>query len=240
VRRRVSPAFVAVLGLSGFLLLTAVSSARTTKRVEAPRKAELVHLIEQRQSDVDRLDERVRRLRDRVTAAERVAARRSQLDSDQARALSLLAAQAGTTALKGPGVEVRLSDSDRSPPSPDAAGAYRIHDNDLQLVVNALFGAGAEAVAVNGNRVVVTTPIRAAGDTIVVNFRPLNPPYRVVAIGADREAFGRSEIAGRFRRWTRLFGLGFSTRSTDDASVPAYTGRVQITSANPATEVGGN
>jgi uncharacterized protein YlxW (UPF0749 family) len=229
---------LAVLAVTGFLLLTAVSSARTTRRVEAPRKAELIDLIEGRRAQVDDYDAEVRKLRSQVAEAERRAARRSQLGADANRALADLAGKAGTTALHGPGLEVKLSDSDRSPPSPDEAGAYRTHDGDLQLVVNALFSAGAEAVAINGNRVVVTTPIRAAGDTIVVNFRPLSPPYRVTAIGADRRQFTEAEIATRFRRWTGLFGLGFSTRALDDVTVPAYTGRVRITTASPARQGG--
>jgi uncharacterized protein YlxW (UPF0749 family) len=229
----VSLGLLAVLAVTGFLLLTAVSSARTTKRAEAPRKAELIDLIEARRTQVDDLDQDVRRLRAQVAAAERTAARRSEAGADANTALADLAGTAGTTALHGPGLEIKLSDSDRSAPSPDEAGAYRIHDEDLQLVVNALFAAGAEAVAINDNRVVVTTPIRAAGDTIVVNFRPLSPPYRVAAIGADRVRFDEAEIATRFRRWTDLFGLGFSVRRVDDVTVPAYTGRVRITTASP-------
>lgn len=236
--RRVSLGLLGVLAVTGFLLLTAVSSARTTKRAEAPRKAELIDLIESRREQVDRLDQDVRKLRGEVATAERNAARSNELGAAANRALGDLAGKAGTTALHGPGVEVRLDDSDRSPPSPDEAGAYRIHDSDLQLVVNSLFGAGAEAVAINGNRVVVTTPIRAAGDTIVVNFRPVSPPYRVTAIGADQRAFDATEIATRFRRWTGLFGLGFTVRDLDDVTVPAYTGRVRITTATPAAPGG--
>jgi uncharacterized protein YlxW (UPF0749 family) len=238
MRRRVSLGLFGVLAVTGFLLLTAVSSARTTKKVEAPRKAELIDLIEARREQLDALDEDVRRLRSEVAAAEGRAARRDEEGAAAGRRLAELAGRAGTTALHGPGVEVTLSDSDRSPPSPDEAGAYRIHDSDLQLVVNALFAAGAEAVAINDSRVVVTTPIRAAGDTIVVNFRPLTPPYRVRAIGADEETYGASEIAARFRRWTRLFGLGYSTNRSDDLTVPGYTGRVRITTATPAAGVG--
>lgn len=238
MRRRVSLGLFGVLAITGFLLLTAVSSARTTKQVEAPRKAELIDLIESRRAQLDELDEDVRRLRNDVAAAESTAAQRDEQVAAANRQLAELAGRAGTTALHGPGLEVTLSDSDRSPPSPDEAGAYRIHDSDLQLVVNALFAAGAEAVAINDSRVVVTTPIRAAGDTIVVNFRPLNPPYRVRAIGADEDEFAASEIAARFRRWTRLFGLGYSTNQADDVTVPGYTGRVRITSATPAAEAG--
>jgi len=238
VGRRVSLGLLGVLAVTGFLLLTAVSSARTTKRVEAPRKAELIDLIETRREQVDAFDTEVGKLRSQVAAAERTAARRSELGADANRALAELAGTAGTTALHGPGLEVKLDDSDRSPPSPDEAGAYRIHDADLQLVVNGLFGAGAEAVAINGNRVVVTTPIRAAGDTIVVNFRPISPPYVVTAIGADQRQFDGTEIASRFRRWTGLFGLGFSTRRVDDVVVPAYAGRVRITTASPVPKGG--
>ena len=231
--RRVSLGLFGVLAVTGFLLLTAVSSARTTKRAEAPRKAELINLIEARRDQLDGLDQDLNDIRSQVAAAERRAAERTQQGESASQELAELAGRAGTTALHGPGVEVTLSDSDRSPPSPDEAGAYRIHDSDLQLVVNALFAAGAEAVAINDSRVVVTTPIRAAGDTIVVNFRPLSPPYRIRAIGADEDEFASSEIASRFRRWTRLFGLGYTTRQLDDLVVPAYTGRVRITTATP-------
>lgn len=231
--QRVSPALAAVLAVLGFLLVTAVSSASENRRQEAPRKARLISLIEERRSQVDDLDEAVRQLRDELTAAERAADRTSRRDRDHAALVDRLAAQAGTTSLEGPAIEVRMADSERDAPSPDEAGAFRIHDRDVQLVVNALFAAGAEAVAINDNRIAATTAIRAAGDTIVVNFRPLSPPYLIVAIGADRETFENSEIADRFRRWTRLFGLQFTITSVDNGRVPAYTGRVGISTATP-------
>ena len=217
----------------GFLLIMAATSADATRRDEAPRKARLIELIEQRREQVDALDATVKRLHGDVTAARNRALRRSARDRAEAERLARLGDEAGTTALTGSGLEVRLDDSDREPPDAEDAGAYKVHDADLQLVVNALFDAGAEAVAVNGSRIVATTPIRAAGDTIVVNFRPITPPYRVIAIAADEDDFSASEIANRFRRWTKLFGLGFSVREVDSLTVPAYTGRVAITTADP-------
>src|SRR5262249_25095305 len=155
-----------------------------------PRKEELIHQILDRRSQVDDLDQAVRQLQDQVAAAERADARRNTVARDAAERNAVLAAQAGTTAMKGPAVLVRLSDSGPTPDDPTVdTSAYKIHDADLQLVVNALFTAGAEAVAINNNRIVATTPIRAAGSTIVVNFRPLTPPYRVVGIGASEPRF---------------------------------------------------
>lgn len=234
MRRPPSLVLTASFVVLGFLLVTASSSVGASRRAAAPRKSELIDLIEQRRSLVAEQDQAVEALRAEVTAAQRRDARRNQRDEAEARLAGDLAMQAGTIALRGRGLLVRLSDSDREPTGDRDAGAFRIHDSDLQLIVNALFAAGAEAIAVNDSRLVATSPIRSAGDTIVVNFRPLNPPYEVTAIGADRKAFESSEITRRFRRWTDLFGLGFSVAQRD-LTVPAYSGRVAITSARPAS-----
>ena len=224
----------AVVGVLGFLVVTAVLTGQAERQKAAPRKAELVSLIGDRQALVDDLDAAVVALRRDVAAAQARANQADTLSQVEAAAAAALAEQAGTVPLRGPGLVVSLSPSDREPPSPEEAGAYEIHDSDLQLVVNELWAAGAEAVAVNDSRLVATTPIRAAGGTIVVNFRPLSPPYRVTAIGADRLRFEASEIARRFRRWTELFGLGFSIAERPSVSVPGYTGRVSISAATPA------
>jgi uncharacterized protein YlxW (UPF0749 family) len=231
--RRGSFALAGCFAVLGFLVVTAAASSDATRRAEEPRRAQLIDLIDARRKQVATFDEDVRRLREQVATARAATLERLRQDEAEAQRSAELAAQAGTTALRGRGLVVRLSDSERNPEDPEESGAYRIHDTDLQLVVNALFAGGAEAVAVNDSRLVATSPIRAAGDTIVVNFRPLSPPYRVVAIGADENRFEDSAIARRFQRWTRLFGLGFSVREQDDLEVPAYTGRVGINAATP-------
>jgi uncharacterized protein YlxW (UPF0749 family) len=230
VRWRSSLSLAVVTGLLGFLLVTAAFSARDAQRAAVPRKTQLVQLIEQRRSQEADLEQAVRALRQQVLDAEHRSASTDKTQRAEADRAALLAAQAGTTALTGSALIVKLSDSNRQPQASGDAGAYLIHDSDLQLVVNALFAAGAEAVSVNDNRIVATSPIRAAGATIVVNFRPLTGPYQVVGIGADRSRFEASEIARRFHTWTTQYGLGFGVASAD-ATVSAYAGRVDISSA---------
>lgn len=222
-----------VLAITGFLVVTAISTGAAERAKTEPRRGELIGLIEQRQSLVNDLDVAVERLRTDIAEAQQRLTRRDAVERDVAERIDELGQLAGTVAVKGRGLVVRMSPSDRDPPSPGEAGAYTIHDSDVQLVVNALFAAGAEAIAVNDSRLVATTPIRSAGDTIVVNFRPLSPPYRIAAIGADRRRFESSEIARRFDRWTDLFGLGFSVSEHDEVTAPAYTGRVSIATATP-------
>jgi uncharacterized protein YlxW (UPF0749 family) len=217
----------------GFLVVTAGRAASVTRVVEAPRKERLISLIQQRRSQIGDLDDAVRDLRSQLRREEATRSRSSRATAEQARKTATLAAQAGASTLKGPGLRVKVSDAETIPADVQEAGAYRISDTDLQLLVNALWSAGAEAIALNGNRLVATTSIRAAGETVVVNFRPLSPPYRIEAIGADEAGFARTDIARRMRRWRTLFGLGFSTTHVDKLTLAPYTGRVGIAVATP-------
>lgn len=234
MRWRSPAALAAVFAVVGFSLVTAAVTASAGRRAEAPRRRDLIRLIQSRQSEVSDLGQGVRTLRAQVADASRKAAQLDQQDRQQAATISQLSEVAGTTPLAGAGVVVHLADAAKPPSGVSDPGAYRIHDSDVQLVVNALFAAGAEAVSINGNRLVATSPIRAAGETIVVNFEPLSSPYDITAIGADGGVFDRSDIAKQFKHWTAVFGLGFAVHSRGRVTVPAYTGRTAIASATPA------
>ncbi len=70
---------------------------------------------------------------------------------------------------------------DDSPQAQTADG--RVADTDLRVLVNGLWEAGAEAIAINGQRITATSAIRSAGSAITVNYTSLIPPYRVVVLG---------------------------------------------------------
>jgi len=92
--------------------------------------------------------------------------------------------QAGLMPVKGPGVEVRMDDSPRKPSPDEDPYYYLIHDADIQSIVNELWAAGAEAVSVNDQRVVMFTSVRCVGPTVLVNSVRLTPPYVIRAVGA--------------------------------------------------------
>jgi uncharacterized protein YlxW (UPF0749 family) len=229
--RRIRGSLAAVLAIVGFLTLVASSGVKEAKRGAESRRAGLVKLINTRQGEVESLGKELVRLRRDVAAARH---RISATSAEEARQLRDVQVWAGTTAMSGPGLEVRLSDSRRDGKATEAdREPSSVFDVDLQLVVNALWDAGGEAVAVNGQRLVATSPIRAAGETITVNFRPLVPPYKVEAIGADRKRFERSAVAQHFRQWAEEYGLGFSVKDKSKIVVPAYAGTLQLSSARP-------
>lgn len=92
--------------------------------------------------------------------------------------------QAGLIPVKGPGIEVKLDDSLQKPSPGEEWYYYVVHDVDIQAFVNELWAAGAEAIAVNDQRVVTSTSVRCVGPTVLVNAVRLAPPYVIRAIGA--------------------------------------------------------
>jgi uncharacterized protein YlxW (UPF0749 family) len=224
---------VAIIALIvGFLIATSWAEARDAERAARPERERLAGLVASRQAQTSDLEERLADLRTRLDATVGESSRLNGLRAEAAR----LAAAGGRVALRGPGLVVEVRDA------PDTQGEDTtddlVQDIDLQLVVNALWSAGAEAIAINGERLVSTTAIRSAGSAILVNFRVLTSPYRVVALGdsaALERRFGTSEIAARFKKWAEIYGLGMTIKRDRRLSVPAYAGAVRSRYAVPAS-----
>jgi uncharacterized protein YlxW (UPF0749 family) len=105
---------------------------------------------------------------------------------------------AGLTEALGPGVQVTLTDSAK-PPLVGAEGMklnILIHDSDLNSVVNELKACGAEAISVNGQRIVASTAIRCVGPVIHVNGVPSAPPFIVQAIGDPEGLYSGMNLPG--------------------------------------------
>jgi uncharacterized protein YlxW (UPF0749 family) len=237
-RARPPVVLAGIVAITGFLVVTTGFATNAASQKEEPRKTALINQILTQRRDVDDLDAAVAALRAQVDSAQADVSRKDAAAQQSQQERTDLSEAAGTTAMQGPATIVRVADAPRDEKTRSASaapfGTDRVQDHDLQLIVNALFASGAEAVAVNDNRVSSITPIRAAGGTIVVNYRPVSSPYRVVAIGADKKAFERTTIAQNFSQWKDKFKLGYSVSASKKQTVPAYSGRVTIDDAQPA------
>jgi uncharacterized protein YlxW (UPF0749 family) len=128
----------------------------------------------------------------------------------------------GVVAVEGTGVRVVLDDS----PASRAAGndgSGVILDSDLQLAVNGLFIAGAQAISINGQRLTTQTAIREAGGAILVDYRPLSPPYTIDAIGPPTvgATFQSGQTAQLFVTEHQLYGLGFTVEDHQRLTLPS-------------------
>ena len=229
----------AILLLLGFLVTSAVVEERQREEQLPSRAAELLDLIRTQERGIDELSGEARSLSARLRELQRTGA----VESDRLREalvdLDRLGLPASVDPARGPGVVVELSDSEASPQTRGELTDLRIQDVDLRLVVNALWQAGAEAVAINGHRVGGTTAIRAAGDRILVNFAPVTSPYRISAIGDPDgldSGLREAEISRQFDVWTQIYGLGFGIRTAQEVTVPGLEAAARLDWARPMEE----
>jgi len=142
---------------------------------------------------------------------------------------------AGLVAVRGPGVIVTLHDSPQRNPAetdPEVIEAYLVHDAQIRDIVNELFSVGAEAVAVNGQRLVSTSSIRCVGAAVLVNSVHIAPPYVIKAIGKPDVLQKALELPGGIA--DDLYNLDMiEVRKISDMVVPAYTGTSRFGVARP-------
>jgi uncharacterized protein YlxW (UPF0749 family) len=193
-----------------FVTTAAVQTRNDRPATELERRT-LAADIEARQKTLDE-----RRATVAGLSAEVQALRRSGETSGRPPAdLGLLAA---SEAVHGPGIVIAAESS------ADGLDAGRITDRDLQVLVNGLWYAGAEAVAVNDNRVGALTSIRTAGDAITVNFRSISSPYTVIAVGdADslRTRFAQNPAGAYWDSRRKRSGVQFAVTPSSDVTLPA-------------------
>jgi uncharacterized protein YlxW (UPF0749 family) len=200
-------ATVLVAVICGWLTTTAVMELRRPQPEALRARAALENEIQRRTADVDRLQAANESLHAQIAAAQQVA-----LADDGSTALAVqsrnLALLTGELPVTGPGLELTMDDAPASgqqggnvdPRALSDAEQGRVMDRDLQVVVNGLWAAGAEAIAINGERLTALSAIRSAGQAILVDFRPLSPPYVVDAVGdpkALQSGFGE-DMAGEY------------------------------------------
>jgi uncharacterized protein YlxW (UPF0749 family) len=162
------------------------------------------------------------------------------LSSQQAK-VDQLREPAGVTAMHGPGVEVTLDDAPaavRQSVGEQDRKEVIVHQQDIQAVANALWSGGAEAMTIQGQRVVSTTGIKCVGNTVILHGIPYSPPYRIAAIG-DQDQLRRSLMeSGYVQAYLQdvdIYELGWDVQARDDIAAPAYDGSMDMRYARPVT-----
>ncbi len=135
--------------------------------------------------------------------------------------------RAGLAPLEGQGVKIRLEDSNKTMRSGENPNLYVIHDDDLLRVVNELRAAGAEAIAINGQRLLGTSEIRCAGPTLSVNNVRSSAPFEVSAIGNKKDLENAMKMRGGVAETLKVWGIQIQIEPADNIYIPAYKGTVR-------------
>ncbi|WP_190040067.1 DUF881 domain-containing protein [Streptomyces fructofermentans] len=237
------------LGLAAGLVLAALvvtvgaAQARVAAPVVAKEREELIDRIDRETSAAEELEDSIDELRDDVDARQREA-----LKKDGGGKGELVGILAGAVEVHGPGVRLVVDDAKESDHAGDGdaretsgfSDTGRLRDRDMQRVVNGLWESGAEAITINGQRLTALSAIRAAGDAILVDNKPLVPPYTVLAVGDGPRLSTRFSTSGDglyLQALHKNFGIRTSMHVEDDVRLPAAPS-VIVRTAQPSAEKG--
>jgi uncharacterized protein YlxW (UPF0749 family) len=226
---------VVVSALAGLLFAASAHTARGTD-LRSTGRVRLTELITTQQRRVAALDGTVTRLRGEVDRATADAARGNSSVAAIAAVNARLGLPVGLSAVTGPGVSVALDDAPRLRPGEQRPGNPTpddlvVHEQDVLAVINALWAGGADAVTVMGERIIATSAVRCAGNTLLLHGAVYSPPFDVAAIGdppALRRALDQSGGVQLFRSYVAAYGLGYHAADDTKLAMPAYDGALQL------------
>lgn len=233
------------LVLAALVVTVGAAQARVAAPVVAKEREELIDRIDRETETADRLEESVDQLRDDVSTRQREALKHSG-DSGQADLVGILS---GAVEVHGPGVKLVVNDAkeastgggDGNPRETTGfSDTGRVRDRDMQRVVNGLWASGAEAISINGQRLTALSAIRAAGDAILVDNKPLVPPYTVLAVGDGQRLSTRFQDSADglyLHALEENYGIRTAISVEDDLRLPAAPS-VIVRTAEPRTEKG--
>ncbi|TYO95900.1 DUF881 domain-containing protein [Desulfallas thermosapovorans] len=144
--------------------------------------------------------------------------------------------KAGMKEVQGAGVEVTLNDSSKELQPGENPNFYVLHDGDVLRVLNELKAAGAQAISLNGQRIITTTEIRCIGPSILVNKNQrLSPPFVISAVGSPETLSSALKMKNGVIDYLQFWGIQVDVKKVDKLTIPAYTGSLVFDYAKPKT-----
>ena len=181
---------------------------------ENQRLSEITTALNQAQTERDALKEQNQKLEETIQQYQ-------QEGVNDTQELEQLRSFAGLTAVSGPGVTVTVNDS--SSTNGGDRNAYLVHAEDLLSVVNELNGAGAEAVSINGQRIVGKSAITCAGSIVMVNGVRVAAPFTILAVGDAEVLQAALKFPGGVVDNLAPWGIEITIRKETAVEVAAYT-----------------
>jgi uncharacterized protein YlxW (UPF0749 family) len=218
---------VAVCLLAGLMMMVSAINARGID-LRPARNTDLVSLVQTQSRRNTDLAGQLTKLRENVDELTRENNAESGLEPQLVEQGTL----AGLRAVAGPAVTVTLDDA---PETVAAVGVDAdllvVHQQDIQAVANALWAGGAEAMTIQGQRVISTTGIKCVGNTVVLHGIPYAPPYVISAIGDQQRlqsALAHDTAVTIYQQYVDAYGLKYEERLQQRVQFPAHLGTLDL------------
>jgi len=232
----------AALLVLGFLIAAQLGAEGPRVRYTTQERTPLLETATELQAQQDDLKTRILQLREQIQAVEGAGVgsadlvRQLNADLEQARIA------AGLIPLSGTGIVLQLDDSQASVPPGASQADYLVGSRDIRTAVEELWLAGAEAVAINAERLTPTTAVIDIGSSLLVNSAYLAPPYQVTALG-PADLYDRLSRSPGFIDFVRAraeaYGVRLSFAEPESVDMPAFAGTVTLRYSRSVAPAGG-
>lgn len=128
----------------------------------------------------------------------------------------------GFTDVTGQGVTITITES-AAVANALQPELYLVHNTDLLYIINELKNAGAEAIDINGQRIVGTTSINCDGNVIMVNGERVSSTFTINAIGYP-ELLSTLNRTGGYLSLLEPYNMAITFKKSDSINIPKYTG----------------
>ncbi len=226
----------AALLVLGFLIAAQLGSEGPRVRYTTQGRTPLLEIATELQAQQDALKGRILGLREAIQGVQGQGAGSADLVRQLNAQLEEARIAAGLIPLTGTGIVLQLDDSQALVPPGGSQADYLVGSRDVRTVIEELWVASAEAIAINGERVTPTTAIIDIGSSLLVNSAYLAPPYQVTALGAA-DLYDRLSASTGFIDFVRAraeaYGIRLSFAEPESVDMPAFAGTVTLRYSRP-------
>ena len=227
------------LGVIGFIAAAQWNSSLARQEFVTSAQRVLITEAEQAQREQERLRSEIEAAEDRVRGFQEADVGSQAVRDALNQGLAAARLKTGLVGVHGPGMVLEISDSQREVPIGESPTNYIVLVDDLRDIVTALWASDAEAISINGERLVASSSIYGVGASILVNTAFLSPPFRIEAIGPpglhDRFLANPTYLA-RVARRIDAYGLQFASEARDELTLPAFIGNTRLRWGTPLPE----
>jgi len=239
-RLRAIPSWQVTLGIAllalGFLIAAQLATEGPRVRYTTQERTPLLETADELQAEQDKLKARILELRAQIQSVEGEGEGAEDLVRQLNARLEQARIAAGLIALTGSGIVLQLEDSPEPVPPDGNESDYVVGSRDIRRVVEELWAAGAEAIAVNGERITPTSAIIDIGSSLLVNSAYLAPAYQISALGPG-DLYDRLSASPGFVDFVRARGEGYGIRISlaepESVDIPAFVGTVTLRYSRP-------
>lgn len=214
---------IALFSLSVMLVAQMKTISNTEEVLQGKREAQLSDELVNLQRNYNELKEKYNENQKVVEEYQNSSSTNNNLIASMKNQINYLSLISGTTDVKGEGVVITLSDGE-TPTNTSTRTDTLVHDSDVLTVVNELKAAGAEAISVNGQRIIATSAIRCVGPVIQVNYQKVAAPFEIKAIGNAQYLESAMNIKNGVVDMLKELGVGVSVLREKEVTIPKYEG----------------